>query len=395
MFIKFKIILINNTKSCWYNLVMKTINKYMDRFNKEELFIVGFYISIILIMLIGVCLDYWIKNYIDMYFELLFAIITLLGLVYFYYTHNIWIAKHFIVLVSVIGSYIFLITSGFAISVFTSIVSLSFFLLFSIRRSLVYNLIHQLTIATIYIYGYSIEPNNPILNNWSIIFSTFIASLLMILLGIVYQLSIENSYKKLYKSNQEKELLLQELNHRVKNNLQIILSIIQLQSLQSKEKDRFLELENRINAISNSYEMLTMSSNLQKINMKEYIERLLSNIQSSFAMENKNISVKIETHIFLAIKEATYIGLIINELVTNSYKYAFDNIKNGFIDIIFKKKDNRYLLIIKDNGKGFDMNKKRKSLGLELVYGLIKEQLKGSILCDSKNQTKYIIEFEI
>jgi two-component sensor histidine kinase len=374
---------------------METINRYIDRFNKEELFIVGFYISIILIMLTGVFLDFWIDNYIDMYFELLFATITLLGLIYFYYTHNVWIAKHFIVLVSVIGSYIFLITSGFVISVFTSIVSLSFFLLFSIRRSLVYNLIHQLTIATIYIYGYSIEPNNPILKDWSIIFSTFIASLLMILLGIVYQLSIENSYKKLYKSNQEKELLLQELNHRVKNNLQIILSIIQLQSLQSREKDKFLELENRINAISNSYELLTIGSNLEKINMKDYIERLLLNIQGGFAIENKNISVKIETHIFLALKEATYIGLIVNELVTNSYKYAFENIKNGLIEIVFEKKDNRYILIIKDNGKGFDMNKKKKSLGLELVYSLINEQLKGSIHCDSKNRTKYTIEFTI
>jgi len=366
---------------------MKKIYEYIYKLDKKETFIIGFYISVVIIMLLASILDFIIDNYIDVFFDILFAIIIMGGLIFFKYIKNIDFASHFIVIIISIGSYIFLITSNFAIPTFMPLVSLSYFLLFSLKRSLLYSLIHQIVISIIYIYGYinsfNFDPRTVV--------ATYMASILMILLGVVYYISVENSYQKLYRANREKEILLYELNHRVKNNLQIILSIIQLQSFNSKEKDKFLYLENRIGAIAKTYDMLIVNSGIQDVDMKEYIQKIVSSIQNSL-MQKTDISINIDSNTQLPLKVATYIGLIINELVTNSYKYAFKNRKSGKIDIFLFKKDGKNKLIIKDNGVGFKKNAK-KSLGLNLVYSLVQEQLKGKIICNSIGKTEYIIEF--
>jgi len=359
---------------------------------KEELFVTGFYYSFIAVMMVATIIDLFIKNYIDVIFELLFAFLGWVGLFYFFKSKNINHAKWILSGMSTIGSYIFFVTSGFLTPVFISIVSLSYFLLFPISIALSYNLFHQLTVAGLYIYGYNMYPDNPIVHQYSSIMSTFMASLLMIFLGVIYQLSIENSYQRLYSSNKEKEILLQELNHRVKNNLQIILSIIQLQSYKSKEKAIFHELENRINAIANIYEILVVNDNIQEINMNEYINMLLFNIQKGF-LGKENILYKIDTTIKLPLKEASYIGLIINELVTNAYKYAFKDKDNGFIEILLHKDKKNYILNIKDSSKGFDFENSKKSLGLELVNAIVKEQLGGTISYNAK-ESLYHIEFK-
>jgi len=367
---------------------MKKLYRYIYQLDKKEIFIIGFYIRVIIIMVLASILDFIIDNYIDVFFDILFAIIIIIGLFFFNYTNNINFASHFIVITISIGSYIFLITSNLAIPTFMPLVSLSYFLLFSLKRSLLYSLIHQIVITVIYIYAYYNYYNY---FDARTVVATYMASILMILLGVVYYISVENSYQKLYQANREKEILLYELNHRVKNNLQIILSIIQLQSFNSKEKDKFLDLENRIGAIAKTYDMLILNSAIQHVNMQKYISEIILNIKSSFPIE-ANISVNIDSNIQLPLKSATYIGLIINELVTNSYKYAFRDKESGEIDILFTKDKNKYRLIVEDNGIGF-IEDIEKSLGLNLVYSLVKEQLNGKIICSSKKGTKYIIEF--
>lgn len=366
---------------------MKSIYSYIYKLDKKETFIIGFYISVTIIMFLSSIFDFLIQNYIDFYFDIFFTFILVVGFIYFKYSNNIDFASHFIIIIISIGSYIFLVTSDFAIPIFIPLVSLSYFLLFSLKRSILYSILHQFIASLIYIYAYI----NNIPFDERVVVATYMASILMILLGVVYHISVENSYKKLYQSNRKNEILLHELNHRVKNNLQVILSIIQLQSFNSREKDKFLDLENRIGAIAKTYDMLIVDETLQYINMQKYISKIISNIQRGFLIE-PNISISIDSAIQLPLKIATYIGLIINELVTNSYKYAFKGRGRGEITIIFKR-DTKYRLVIKDNGVGFDSSIDSGSLGLELVYSLVKEQLRGTIECYSKNGTEYIIEF--
>jgi len=195
----------------------------------------------------------------------------------------------------------------------------------------------------------------------------------------------------------EKEILLQEVHHRVKNNLHIILSIIQLQQNEDNPIEQttlLIDLENRINAIAKSYEMLIGNNDLQNIIMKTYLEELLTDIYDSFSHENYNVEIITDINATLPLKEAVYVGLISNEIITNSCKYAFpDNKGNLYLSLI--QKGNDYFLTIKDDGVGFIPNKNTSSLGQKLIRTLVTEQLNGVLELNSDNGTKYSISFAL
>ena len=202
---------------------------------------------------------------------------------------------------------------------------------------------------------------------------------------------------QLNKALKLKDLLLKEVHHRVKNNLQIILSMVRLQSDKINDtflKDKFSNLENRINAIAKTYNMLIVDENLDEIDMEEYIEALLLDIQESMFQKEYNIELITDIDAYLPLGKAVYIGIIINELVTNSYKYAFNG-PEGEIAIDLYQIKKQYILIISDNGKGFIYNKEQNSLGLKLIHALVLEQLKGTLEMKTKPSTKYIIKFKL
>jgi PAS domain S-box-containing protein len=197
----------------------------------------------------------------------------------------------------------------------------------------------------------------------------------------------------------EKEMLLREVHHRVKNNLQLISSLLDLQSEQTKNKDineMFRESQNRIKLIASLHEQLYQSKNLEKIDLNNHIQNLLDNLFSSYKINPNNISLKITIQdIFLDFKTSLLISMIISELVSNSLKHAFPKGKKGEIKINIKSDNNRYKLSICDNGIGFPKNldfKNTKTLGLQLINMFVK-QLKGNIQLDRSNGTKYIITF--
>ena len=201
---------------------------------------------------------------------------------------------------------------------------------------------------------------------------------------------------QLNKALKIKSLLLREVHHRVKNNLQIILSMIRLQSdkiIDISVKEKFTNIENRINAIAKTYNMLIVEENLENIDMEEYIEALLSDIESSMFHKSSNILLETEINASLPLRKAVYIGIIINELVTNSYKYAFDG-REGNVSIKLYKEKQTYNLIVSDNGKGFIYNQKNESLGLKLIQTLIVEQLKGTIHMETNASTQCKIKFK-
>jgi two-component sensor histidine kinase len=197
--------------------------------------------------------------------------------------------------------------------------------------------------------------------------------------------------KELIDTLAEKELLYSELNHRVKNNLQMILSLIKLQinntTLQDT-KEQLTITKNRINSISKLYEILYLKNTLNKLDTLEYFQNIVSTIEENF---NKNITVIYDIKHNIDVKNLIYCGLILNELVTNSFKYAFE--KDGKIVIEIYKKDTTVYMNIKDNGKGFH-KKTKHSLGLTIVQTLVEKQLLGKIKIDSKNGTSIMTEWK-
>ncbi|MBI4946645.1 MAG: PAS domain S-box protein [Bacteroidetes bacterium] len=206
---------------------------------------------------------------------------------------------------------------------------------------------------------------------------------------------------QLKKSVHEKEILLKEIHHRVKNNLQVISSILKLQGAYVKDKktrDLLNECRNRISSMAFIHATLYMTKDFANINFAEYVANLAGNLQQSYAGKDKKILLWLDIpKVFLHIDDAIPCGLIINEFLSNSFKYAFAKKKKGTIGISVKVKKENIILAIWDDGSGFPQQvdyRNTESLGLQLVISLV-EQLRGKIKMESKNNkgTKFIIAF--
>jgi PAS domain S-box-containing protein len=198
------------------------------------------------------------------------------------------------------------------------------------------------------------------------------------------------------KELKEKEMLIKEIHHRVKNNLQLIHSLLDLQSDRIDDKqvlETLKESKDRIMLIASFYEQLYQSENVGEINFREYIQNILTDLFQAHKTDS-NISFKIDVEDFiLDFDTALTCGFIISELVTNSLKHAFPDTRKGEISISFKREVNSYKLEINDSGIGIstDINlNKPKSLGLNLVKIFVKE-LKGNINLDGANGTRFIV----
>jgi PAS domain S-box-containing protein len=202
-------------------------------------------------------------------------------------------------------------------------------------------------------------------------------------------------------SLKEKEVLLKEIHHRVKNNLQIISSLLNLQSTyitDGQALGMFKESQNRVRSMALIHEKLYQSKDIARIDFAEYIRNLTGNLVRSYGFSPVMVKLIIDAdHISLGVDTAIPCGLIINELVTNSLKYAFPDGRNGEIRITLKQDngDGRYWLSISDDGRGLPESielRKTSTLGLQLVTTLV-DQLNGTIEVKRENGTEFIIRF--
>lgn len=210
-----------------------------------------------------------------------------------------------------------------------------------------------------------------------------------------------NHEEKIKQSLQEKEVLLKEVHHRVKNNMQVISSILNLQSsyvTDSYALNLLKESQNRIKTMAYIHESLYQNKTFTSINFSEYISTLTSNILQSYTASAHKVELKLDVQkIILGLDTSIPAGLIINELVSNSLKHAFTEKNEGIIYINLHTKDNILFLEVTDNGKGFPKDvdyRNTNSLGLQLVNTLT-EQLNGIIeLKENKyGGTSFFINF--
>ncbi|MCK9408450.1 MAG: PAS domain S-box protein, partial [Bacteroidetes bacterium] len=200
------------------------------------------------------------------------------------------------------------------------------------------------------------------------------------------------------RSLQEKEILLKEVHHRVKNNMQVISSLLNLQSASVKDKSMvglFRESQNRVKSMSLVHEILYQSHDLASVNFSAYVKQLVASLQKSFGSKTGEIDVEVKIgSVSLDFDNAILCGLIINELVSNALKYAFPKKRTGTIIVEAKKKRvSMVQLSIRDNGVGLAKRTgDTASLGLKLVQALA-EQLKGTIVIENKRGTAITIEF--
>lgn len=183
---------------------------------------------------------------------------------------------------------------------------------------------------------------------------------------------------KLKQAIVEKELLLKEAHHRIKNNLQMVSSLLnfQLKKIKNKElKNVFIDTQNRINAISIIHKNLYYSSSLAFINVKKLLNDFINNLVKTLRPANKDIKIDLNIEEMVIESDlAVTISLIANELITNSFKYAFEGRKSGYIYVSLKDFNNEIYLNIKDDGKGISPGYdilKEGGIGLNIIHNLI------------------------
>ena len=232
-----------------------------------------------------------------------------------------------------------------------------------------------------------------------------------------------NAEVKLKESLREKEVLLKEIHHRVKNNMQIISSLLSLQSrniVNEVDQKIFLDSQSRIKSMAIVHEQLYQSTDLSSISMENYLNSLVVSLFNSFNIDSESIRFNLNVEkINFGVNTAIPLGLMINELLTNSLKHAFPCLYNGQVSLTdqvpvlsrdasimgeycrinlnLRISNGKYILTVGDNGVGLprDLNfKETSTLGFQLINSLV-EQLDGVISLDRSQGTKFIIEFKV
>lgn len=201
----------------------------------------------------------------------------------------------------------------------------------------------------------------------------------------------------------EKNILLQEIHHRVKNNMQIIVSLLNLQASQIQDpalQENFTISKARIYSMALVHEMLYQSHNLSRIDFKLYIEKLIHTLFHSFGTDSRRIKLELDLEpIQMKVDRAVPCGLIVQELVSNSLKYAFpkDWEQKGKIRIGLRQTNGEIELWVEDNGAGIPKNldiEETTSLGFRLVHSLGKDQLGGTLRIERENGTRVTLRFK-
>lgn len=223
--------------------------------------------------------------------------------------------------------------------------------------------------------------------------------------------TIETRTKELYLSNEklkdsiiykqnllrDREVLFKELYHRVKNNLQVVISILGMQSkrlVSDESKEVLQEANGRIKSMALIHEKLQNSDDLNSVDMQDYIESLLKDVLKGYALGD-SIKVQVNSeNLYLPLEHVSPIGLILNELTSNSLKHAFDATTKASIEVtLVCQNDKQYILSYKDNGKGFDQAKQQKSLGSLLIETLSTKQLHGTMTTNGDSGFYYEVIF--
>lgn len=359
------------------------MRSFFRRLQYKELFLVGFYISFIGITLIAALVDAMIGNRPHALLDVIFALIASLFFLHFIRARDTRFAARAILWTATTIVFIFLVHSGFGISMmFTLLLPVVAFILMPPREIIRNMTMFYLILAALLLYGYRHYDTHPMLHSAEMMSAYFIASLFVIAFGVFYNYAIEASHRRLEKANREKEILLKEIHHRIKNNLNIVSSILGLQKLEidHPDIDRVIEQNRlRIQSIALAHEILYRSDDLEGVDFADYMRRLIAQILHAGGREKVAVTIGGAGCVF-TLEQMIRLGIIVNELVTNSVKYALQG-SGGAIFLTLECRDKRCYLEYADSGNTPEEPCSADTLGISLVR-LTVEQMHGSLQID-------------
>ncbi len=197
---------------------------------------------------------------------------------------------------------------------------------------------------------------------------------------------------ELQKSLEEKNILLKEIHHRVKNNMEIISSLLSMQLRRAKDDEvRYIlkQSKSRINTMALVHEFLYLGENLAYINVHEYIKKLIDDIKELYISQNTRLEVELHIdELIFTTNRCIQIGMVLHELCVNSLKYAFKEDRENLLCIHMREKEDNIHIKIRDNGEGLENIKdlyKSESIGMQLIHSIVEDQLDATIEFKNNN----------
>ncbi len=344
------------------------------RMNHREILLYGFHFSFFLIFTLAVTRDLLFGNYFNASVNFSSLFLTNLSYYLLHFKRKINIASNLIMGIAVIPLFILIYFNHFGnmVIVYVILLPIAAYFLLPFKKALFINfLIYLLLIGMLY-YISIVNPDAPILNNVHALINIAFASMFIMFFGIFYHMAVDTSLSALIHSNRQKDILLKEVHHRVKNNLNVIASILGLQAMGKNDETReeLTRSKSRIESIAIVHEMLYQQKNYEEIIFKDYVMKLNALVLSMYKVEKQiRVVVNDNLNLTLALNIMIQFGLIINEMLTNSLKYAKN--ENGlFIEISLEKIDTKYIFIYRDNGQkiiDIDNLTSKNTLGSKLI----------------------------
>ena len=326
-------------------------------------------------------------NYLTIsYMEILFLIMATITFILFKYKLSVQTASNLIVGGIAFLSLVSLSVEGFgkeSAIFWTATLPLYFFFFLDVKSGLKWTLLTEIVLIFTFL--------NTIFKFYNPIFSSDL--LIQLILGFAglsylfyhYEHSRLAQELALEKALKHKDILNQEVHHRVKNNLQFIVALLSMQAIHENNSDKYNVAINRIISLSHLHNILYDTEDMHNISTKDYFSKIADTLVSTSIY---NINLHIGVNVNISISHNLFCGLLLNELITNSIKHSFKN-SGGNIYINLKKDTNKYILSIKDDGISYNKNNSKSSFGTVLIDILVYDQLKGELIY--KNNTHTII----
>jgi two-component sensor histidine kinase len=363
----------------------------------KKLFIYGGYITILALSLLGAMLDTFVENYVDVWIDLLFGFLTFVALWYSFGKKDIELSALLLFWIAISIEFVFLYIHDVDFDlIFAIFIPILAFISLPKWKIIFHLMLFYLLLFSFLLYYYYAYPEHAFLHNSKYMVAYFIAHLFMVFYGIFYYMAIDESVQRLEISNQEKALLLREVHHRVKNNLNLIASILGLQgqSTYSIETKEVVEgNRKRIESMALLHEILYKNENLNGVDLKAYIHTLVDHIIECEALGDRVTIVSDIAPVKLTVDDMIQLGIMLNEMVTNSIKYASDERDRVKIKITFGRDEGGYRLVYCDNASQIDRSKLNRGFGYNLIM-LTVSQLKGSPTVFTEQGLCYTISFD-
>ena len=376
---------------------MFTFTKIKSK-NHKEVLLYRFHYAVIIVNILAIGIDLYLQRYFNAIIEFIAVSLLVLSLFLLHKKENFQYSAYLFlaILTSALLTQIYINHFATMSVVFVLLLPLTTMLFIRLKHSAFISIGIFIAISSLLYIEYLTNPDNQLVHNTQALFNLAYAAIIIYIFGLLYHFSILKTFDELDESNRQKELLLSEVHHRVKNNLNIIASIIGLQAMSQKdtEKEQLLKSKVRIESIAIVHEMLYEYDDFENIDFYSYMQRI-SNLLLGMYADDTHISVEISSlRKSLSLNSMVQLGIITNELFTNSIKYAFD--KKGTIKIGLKEENGVYTFLYYDDGRGVDDIQeldKSKSLGIKLIRLAVKK-LKGELLIQNEEGLSYEVKFK-